>query len=149
MSDWQRLGNYVLSRRVMLGFKQRGGFAAAIGVSARVVSDLEHGRRGNFDAVTIASLEQVLGWETGSAARIAAGGEPTLRAVAAPAPADPDSVGPSDEIELIYASRTMTARQKLNAIRMVLELRRQADTDTAGPGTERHEAPQFRARNHV
>jgi hypothetical protein len=36
-----------------------------------------------------------------------------------------------DEIDLIYASRTMDARQKLERIRMVLELRAQAEREEA------------------
>jgi hypothetical protein len=36
-----------------------------------------------------------------------------------------------DEIELIYRSQSMTARQKLDAIRMVLQLRLQAEADEA------------------
>lgn len=38
-----------------------------------------------------------------------------------------------DEIELIYASRTMNAEEKLRAIRMVLQLRAQADAEKAPP----------------
>lgn len=128
VSDWQRLGKYVLARRVKLGFKQRGDFAAALGISARVVSDIENGRRGNFDAVTIASLEDVLGWETGSAQGVAEGGEPRLR----PSPdSHADRSGP-DEIDLIYRS-TMTHRQKLEAIRIVLELRAEMEAESSGP----------------
>lgn len=133
MSDWQRLGNYVLARRVELGYKRRGDFADAIGVSARVVSDLENGRRGNFDSVTIASLEDVLGWETGSVARIAAGGDPAPRGQVAVAPEPHGSRAVPDEIEMIYASKSMTPRQKLQAIRMVLELREAADVESGVP----------------
>jgi transcriptional regulator with XRE-family HTH domain len=132
MSDWQRLGNYVLARRVELGYKRRGDFAQAIGVSARVVSDLENGRRGNFDPVTIAALEDVLGWETGSATRVAAGGDPSLRAQPTPAEQSGGRELP-DEIQMIYASTSMTPRQKLEAIRLVLELRAQAAAGSAGP----------------
>jgi hypothetical protein len=37
-----------------------------------------------------------------------------------------------DEIELIYASQTMTAQQKLELIRMVLQLGAQAEREAAG-----------------
>lgn len=37
----------------------------------------------------------------------------------------------SDEIELIYASKSMSARQKLQRIRMVLELQAEAERDEA------------------
>lgn len=136
MSDWGRLGRYVIARRVKLGYKQRGEFAAAVGVSSRVLSDIENGKRGNFDSVTIASLEDVLGWETGSAMRVAGGHEPALRSANTPIDVVPRSATSpvSDEIEMIYASRTMSPRQKLEAIRMVLHLREQADAEAAATG---------------
>lgn len=128
MSDWQRLGKYVVARREELGYKQRGDIASAVGVSTRVMSDIENGRRGNFDPVTVAALERVLGWETGSAHRIAAGGEPRLRAQ--PTRADQPT---SDEIEMIYASTSMTALQKLEAIRIVLALRAEVEAESDAP----------------
>lgn len=131
MPDWKRLGSYVVARRVKLGFKQRGDFSAAVGVSARVLSDLENGRRGNFDAVTVSSIEDVLGWETGSVDRIADGGEPRLKDDGVPVARTDQRT--SAEIEMIYASRTMTAREKLLAIRMVLDLQAQVDAETRTP----------------
>lgn len=77
MPDWTRLGTYVVARRVELGYKQRNDFAAAAQIGLRVLSDIENGRRGNFDKVTIAALERALKWETGTALRVANGGEPT------------------------------------------------------------------------
>jgi transcriptional regulator with XRE-family HTH domain len=135
MSDWQRLGRYVLARREELGYKQRGDIASAVGVSTRVMSDIENGRRGNFDPVTVAALERTLGWETGSAARIAAGGEPAFRGgvVSPPTETGVSVGGQTDEITMIYESN-MSARQKLEAIRMVLELRKQAEADSAASG---------------
>lgn len=139
MSDWQRLGKYVVSRRVKLGYKQRADIAAAVGVSTRVMSDIENGKRGNFDSVTVASLEEVLGWETGSVATIAAGGEPTLRGQAfshIPMKRNTASLV-TQQIEMIYRSQ-MSALDKLEAIRMVLELHEQAIAEAGvaeGQGT--------------
>ncbi len=65
-------------RRVELGYRHRPAFADALGVSTRVLGDVETGRRGNFDSTTLAALENVLGWATGSVDRIVAGGEPVL-----------------------------------------------------------------------
>lgn len=79
VSDWERLGQYVVNRRVELGYRQRKPFADALGISLRTLSDIEKGRRGNYDPVTLASLEHVLQWEAGSAMRIADGGEPGRR----------------------------------------------------------------------
>jgi len=125
MEDWERLGQYVVRRRVECGFKTRGDLAAAVQVSSRVLGDIEKGRRGNYDPVTIAGLESALDWESGSVRRIVEGGEPDVRASA------PSAAGeaPPDEIELIYRSHSMTARQKLEAIRMVMQLRAQVEQE--------------------
>lgn len=45
-----------------------------------------------------------------------------------PLPVGPTASG-MDEIEMIYASRSLSAREKLVRIRMVLDLRRQAEQD--------------------
>jgi transcriptional regulator with XRE-family HTH domain len=78
MTDWKRLGNYVVARRVKLGHNTRLEFASAAQINARVLSDIENGRRDNYDKVTLAKLESALGWETGSVMRIVHGGEPWL-----------------------------------------------------------------------
>lgn len=76
---WERLGHYVVARRVELGHRQRPTFADASGMSVRILGDIELGRRGNYDPTTIAALENALGWETGSVQRVLRGGEPNLR----------------------------------------------------------------------
>lgn len=60
-----------------------------------------------------------------------------------PLPASRGRASVSDEIDLIYASKTMTARQKLQRIRMVLELQAQAEREetTAQQGPAQQEAP--------
>jgi hypothetical protein len=78
MADWARLGEYVVARRIALGYQTRVPFADASGISTRILGDIETGRRGRFDRKTIAALENTLGWATGSAVRIVEGGEPTL-----------------------------------------------------------------------
>lgn len=78
--DWRRLADYVVDARTALGIKTREALAEQVGVSSRVLSDIENARRTNYDRVTIASLERVLGWGTGSVTRILAGGEPLPRA---------------------------------------------------------------------
>lgn len=152
MSDWKRLGSLVVARRVELGYQTRGAFADACGINARILSDIEHGRRSNYDAVTIAKLENFFGWDTGSARRVVEGGEPHMRGATAqadtPAPpaVAPASRGIPDEIELIAASTTMSAEQKLRAIRTVLILRKEAETESSA-SREARAAPRT-ARNH-
>jgi len=86
--DFGRLGSYIVSSRVALGYRHRQALADASGISIRVLSDLENGRRANFDSVTIAALEQALEWETGSVAQIVGGYEPITRRAVAEYPAD-------------------------------------------------------------
>jgi transcriptional regulator with XRE-family HTH domain len=157
VTDWQRVGKYVVDRRVELGFKTRSDLASAVQVTARTLGDIENGRRGNFDAVTIASLERVLGWETGSLKRIADGGEPQLRGigperargqmgmtanalnVTATITAGGAQPGDLDEIDMIVES-TLSPERKLRAIRQVLLLRAQAQAEQAEARAQ-HEAP--------
>jgi ribosome recycling factor len=76
--NWVRLGEYVVARRVHLGYKKRPAFSAASGISTRILGDIETGRRANFDRTTVAALENTLGWATGSVASILRGGGPTI-----------------------------------------------------------------------
>jgi hypothetical protein len=146
MQDWERLGRYVVARRTELGFRNRGEFATAVQVSARLISDIEKGRRTNFDQVTLSAVEAALGWETGSIQDVVDGGDPRLRPGAAGrasvqgqgavgAVGSVSGSGQKDEIDLIYESN-MPARRRLELIRKVLQLRAQAEAEDAGSGTD-------------
>lgn len=50
-----------------------------------------------------------------------------------PLPATGGTGGAADEIDLIYASRSMTDREKLVAIRQVLQLRARVEAESQGP----------------
>lgn len=63
--DWQRLAQAVIDRRVELGHRTREAFAAHTGLSSRLLGDLERAKRTNYDRVTLARLEQALGWPSG------------------------------------------------------------------------------------
>ncbi|BCY10897.1 helix-turn-helix transcriptional regulator [Actinoplanes sp. L3-i22] len=78
MSDWKRLGDTVISRRIELKMPNRDDLATASGISYRILGDIETGRRSNFDRTTLAKLEQALHWTAGSARTIAEGGEATV-----------------------------------------------------------------------
>lgn len=84
-----RLGSYVVDQRVRLGMLTRGALADRSGISTRILGDIEKGRRGNFDPVTLASLEQALRWQTGSVRRVLAGHEPTVLASERQGPEEP------------------------------------------------------------
>lgn len=60
------------------------------------------------------------------------------------APLPASGAGPVDEIDMIYASKTMSAEQKLRAIRQVLDLRAQVEANW-----EQQEAPAQEAEASV
>ncbi len=75
--DWDRLAQAIIDRRAELGYRKREAFAAAAELSARLLSDLEHNRRQNYDRVTLASVEKALKWEPGAIQRILQGADPS------------------------------------------------------------------------
>lgn len=62
-----RLGELLMSRRVELDprYRTRAVFCRERGVNARVVADLELGRRNNFEDATLRALEQAYGLASG------------------------------------------------------------------------------------
>jgi hypothetical protein len=73
--DLARLGHYVVSRRVALGYRNRTDLANSLQFTARTLADIEHGvRRANPG--TYAMLENKLAWAPGSIDTILTGGEP-------------------------------------------------------------------------
>jgi hypothetical protein len=71
----QRLGHYIVSRRVALGYRNRTDFADSLQFTARTLSDIENGVR-KASAGTYAMVENKLAWAPGSINTILAGGEP-------------------------------------------------------------------------
>lgn len=57
-------------------WRRRADFAWATGLSLRLISDLETGRRHNYSEETKLIIESALLWEAGSIDRIADGGQP-------------------------------------------------------------------------
>jgi transcriptional regulator with XRE-family HTH domain len=74
--DWERLGDYVVARRIALGMRDRRALAAATGVTDRTLGKIENGKR--VSASTLGAIENHLGWAPGSCRRTLAGGEPTV-----------------------------------------------------------------------
>lgn len=74
--DWQRLGDYVVARRIALGMRDRRALAGATGVSDRTLGKVETGRR--VSASTLGALDNHLGWAPGSCRQVLAGGEPVV-----------------------------------------------------------------------
>src|SRR6478752_10761784 len=72
----ERLGHYVVSRRLALGYRNRTDLANTLQLTVRTLADIEHGVR-KASPGTYAMLENKLAWAPGSIETILAGGEPT------------------------------------------------------------------------
>jgi hypothetical protein len=72
--DWQRLGDYVVARRIALGMRDRRSLAVVTGVTERTLGKVETGRR--VSASTLGALDNHLNWVPGSCRQILTGGEP-------------------------------------------------------------------------
>ncbi len=70
-----RLGHYIVSRRVALGCRNRTDLANSLPFTVRTLSDIEQGVR-KASPGTYAMLENKLAWAPGSIETILAGGEP-------------------------------------------------------------------------
>jgi hypothetical protein len=71
----ERLGHYIVSRRVALGYRNRTDLANSLKFTVRTLSDIENGVR-KASPGTYAMLENKLAWAPGSTDTILAGGEP-------------------------------------------------------------------------
>src|SRR6476660_7795795 len=71
----ERLGHYVVSRRVALGYRNRTDLANSLKFTVRTLADIEHGVR-KASPGTYAMLENKLSWAPGSVDTILNGGEP-------------------------------------------------------------------------
>ena len=61
----ERLGHYIVSRRVALGYRNRTDLADSLQFTVRTLSDIEHGVR-KASPGTYAMLENKLAWTPGS-----------------------------------------------------------------------------------
>ena len=74
----ERLGHYIVSRRLALGFRNRTDLANSLQFTVRTLADIEHGVR-KASPGTYAMLENKLAWTPGSIDTILTGGEPHHR----------------------------------------------------------------------
>jgi hypothetical protein len=76
---WVRLGMLLIAARVGKGYTRRSAFARDLGLTHdRTLFDIENAKRRNFDASTLAFIEQAYGWKPGSIRTVLNGGEPTV-----------------------------------------------------------------------
>lgn len=101
--NWKRLGELLVRRRIELDprYSVRQLFAAERGINYRTVSDIERGRRDNYEDGTLAAVEVAYGVTRGSVAAALNGGSleplpPATLTPVPPAPPDP-SASPSEK----------------------------------------------------
>ncbi|MCF2705840.1 helix-turn-helix domain-containing protein [Arcanobacterium haemolyticum] len=70
MSAPQTLGTLVRNRRLNLGISTSRELAEMVRVSARLIGDIENGRRSSYSANTLVRLDNALQWEPGSSSDI-------------------------------------------------------------------------------
>ena len=137
----ERLGHYVVSRRVALGYRNRTDLAASLQFTVRTLADIEHGVR-NASPGTYAMLENKLAWAPGSIDNILAGGEPkelvsTLRRTNPSNLAQGYALRPTNPNAL---SQVSTEELSLELRRRIIDTRdRRQDTwdDWGGPDSRR------------
>lgn len=84
-SAWQRLGEEIRSRRVLLRLTQQQ-LADRARVSVNTIRNLEKGNRSRD--LTLPGIDDALGWEDGSYRRILEGERPIIADVSVDAPLD-------------------------------------------------------------
>jgi hypothetical protein len=117
-----RLGHYIVSRRVELGYRNRTDLANSLKVTVRTLADIENGVR-KASAGTYAMLENKLGWLPGSIDTFLAGGQEPNQPVAKPRRARSTQLShPSTE-----------ALSRAHTEELLTELRRRINTRHHGP----------------
>lgn len=69
----RRLAEEVVKARSRQGYKTQESLAGKVGVSARLIGDLENGRRKSYAKSTLQRLDNALSWEEGTAEAILSG----------------------------------------------------------------------------
>lgn len=123
----ERLGQYIVSRRVALGYRSRTDLARSLQFTGRTLADIEHGVRKARPA-TYAMLENTLAWTPGSIDTILAGGEPRETATE-PRPSAQASHPSSDAL-----SRASTEELLLELRRRTVALDHQHDSPDVRTG---------------
>jgi hypothetical protein len=109
----ERLGHYIVSRRVALGYRNRTDLANSLQFTVRTLADIEHGVR-KASPGTYAILENKLAWAPGNIDTILAGGEPkeTVTELRRPTPSP------------LAPTSTTDALARASTEELLLELRR-------------------------
>lgn len=69
----RRLAEEVVKARSRQGYKTQESLAEKVGISTRLIGDIENGRRESYAKSTLQRLDNALSWEEGTAAAILSG----------------------------------------------------------------------------
>ena len=147
--DLARLGHYVVSRRVALGYRNRTDLADSLAFTVRTLSDIEHGVR-KASPGTYAMLENKLVWAPGSIDTILAGGEAKEQVVKLhrdnpepqyrPFSTETLSLASTEELLLEQRRRIIRSRDRRGETRDDLDsLDSRGDWDGLGPRGDRRD----------
>lgn len=120
--DWQRLANWVVSRRDQLGMTTQGALSQESGASLRQIGEVENGRR--VGPKTLARIERGLQWEPGSAREVLRGGRPTVTEL----DVESEPVLHNDTERAIWALDRVASRQRWAWIQELREMENGAQT---------------------
>lgn len=140
---WERVGEEIVRRRVDLGLHSREAFARDSGLSPRLLSDIERGRRESYDSATLARLERALRWLPGSVQAVLDGGNPTRVEDADTRPVEREGddlalmtllaqsgLSPADTLRIVLHIRRRRAEQHAELVDEVRELIEEVTGDT-------------------
>jgi hypothetical protein len=106
--NWSALGKAVHAQRVAMGYKTIVALHGDIGLSVRLLGDLEHGKRQSYDPATLTRVEQFFRWPPGTIDAILRGepAPPDLAAAFPPytVPGAPPLSDPARQVQAVMAS---------------------------------------------
>lgn len=105
------LGSHVRSRRLLLGFRTAAALAEAMGITPRVIYDIEGGVR-RVGPQTYSLLDNVLRWNPGSSVETVNGGRPTPLNPASQAEVDAERKAGTEHIPYIFQQADNAAKRR-------------------------------------
>jgi hypothetical protein len=98
LRPWVALGRAVLARRVELGYKTRGPFAEAAGLTIKTLGEIERGERASYDPSTLAQVEKTLQWRPGAIRQAVSSGLTSDGELLVPPSSDPSELSTAEGI---------------------------------------------------
>lgn len=110
-NDWHALAHAIKRRRVALGHQRQKSFAETLPFGARLLGELENGRRDTYDQSTLTALENALLWAPGSVEAVLSGREPNELPLPTPEPGQLSAMGNAELVAHVMSAVTELARR--------------------------------------